>query len=331
MYSLALFNHKGGVGKTTLTFNIGLALAEMGQRVLFIDADAQANLTAVALAPLRVEEAYAEGQAISNALGPLVEGSGDFASPTVLQIRDRAWILPGHIDLSSYEAICPTGWTEALAGQVRGLRVTTAPFRLAAAAAAGVGADLVIFDVGPNVGAMNRNILLGCDGFVVPLAPDLFSLNALKSVGQSIAQWVREWAKIALSASERTPPLGFEIPRGMPAPLGYVSQQFSTYRQAPAEAYGRWLDQIPEAYRTEVASRIAATGVSLPPGPDQIGELRNLASLVPMAQKSNAAVFELAGSEARGAQYTRARDTFEAFAAIGDQILHRLQSVTDPK
>jgi chromosome partitioning protein len=43
---ISLFNHKGGVGKTTLVHNLAFALGDLGQRVLLIDADPQMNLTA---------------------------------------------------------------------------------------------------------------------------------------------------------------------------------------------------------------------------------------------------------------------------------------------
>ncbi len=326
--SLALFNHKGGVGKTTLLFNIGMALAQSGRRVLFIDADAQANLTAAALPPLTVEEAYGKKLAISDVLRPLVEGSGDIGTPQPVQIREKAWIIPGHIQLSDYEEICPAGWTDALAGNPRGLRVTTAPFRIALAASRAVQAEYAIFDLGPNVGAMNRNILLSCDGFVVPLAPDLFSLNALTSVGRRIELWVQEWRAITEAVERRKLELDFPLPMGRPSPLGYVSQQFSIYRQAPAEAYSRWLDQIPAAYRTEVAGRLSSADLPVPTGKDRIGEVRNLSSLVPIAQRSNTAVFELGGSEARGAQFTRAKDTYKTFSDIASEIVRRLDSVS---
>src|SRR5258708_5338795 len=45
MKSISIFNNKGGVGKTTLTFHLGHALAEMGHRTLLIDVDPQCNLT----------------------------------------------------------------------------------------------------------------------------------------------------------------------------------------------------------------------------------------------------------------------------------------------
>jgi chromosome partitioning protein len=324
MKTVVFFNHKGGVGKTTLVFNLGLALAGRGQRVLFIDADAQANLTAAALPPLDIEAAYSAGTSIADVLGPLVDASGDIVPIAPAQIRESAWILPGHIRLSEYEEICPTNWTSALAGNVSGLRVTTAPFRVAQETSRLIDADLVLIDVGPNVGAMNRNILLAADGFVVPLAPDLFSLNALKSVGRSTTLWIREWQAIRGAFERRNQPMPFITPIGRPVPLGYVSQQFATYRQAPAEAYRRWLRQIPDAYRNDIAEQFESIGIDVPAPPDILGEVRNLSSLVPMAQSANRAVFELTGTEARGSQYTKARDTVEIFGGIAEEILRRL-------
>jgi chromosome partitioning protein len=324
---VAFFNHKGGVGKTTLVYNIGLALAEQGKRVLFVDADAQANLTSAALPLEKIESLYGKDETIHGCLSPIIDGSGDVASPVPIQIRNTAWIIAGDIRLSDFEEIAPEGWTQALAGNARGFRVSTALYRVIHSAGTLLEADIALVDLGPNVGALNRTVILGSSGFVIPLAPDLFSLTALPSVGKSASLWVAEWQAALGSAARRSLNLNFEVPEGKPSPLGYVSQQFAVYRQAPAAAYKRWIEQIPDAYANGVVEPMRQAGVHIPSRDAHIGEIRNLSSLIPMAQRSQRAVFELTGSEARGAQFTRARDTYSLFGRLADEIVIRLEEL----
>jgi cellulose biosynthesis protein BcsQ len=325
--TVAFYNHKGGVGKTTLLFNLGLALQKRGSRVLFVDGDAQANLTSISLSDEAIEQVYDEDRTIYHGLAPLVEGSGDVTLVEPVQIRDSAWVLPGHISLSVFEEIAPEGWTSALAGNPRGFRVSTAVQRLIDAVGDSISADYVFLDLGPNVGAFNRAALLATDGFVIPMAPDLFSLTALPSVGQSVSRWIEEWEVARGSAKRRGLNLGFELPLGMPSPLGYISQQFAVYRKRPAEAYQKWIAQIPEQYEVGIRKQLADIKVRVPSGNGKIGEVRNLSSLIPMAQRNRSAVFELTGTEARGAQFTRAQDTLELFENLVDEILRRLDEV----
>lgn len=325
---VSFFNHKGGVGKTTLVYNVGLALAREGYRVLFIDGDPQANLTTAAISPEDLEEIFQAEATIFRCLEPIISGSGDLAEIQPRQLREHAWILPGSIRLSEFEEIAPQGWTDALAGNARGFRVSSALARLINKLGDEVGADYALLDLGPNVGALNRTALLASDGFVVPLAPDLFSLSALPSVGRSVALWIEEWRAAKGSAQRRNLNLGFELPEGEPSPLGYVSQQFAVYRQAPAAAYRRWIERIPEQYVNGLLEPLANIGIEAPPGDAKIGEVKGLSSLVPMAQRSNSAVFELTGAEARGAQFTRARDTYELFRTLADEIVSRVDAIS---
>ncbi|GMA33639.1 ParA family protein [Litorihabitans aurantiacus] len=324
MQTIAFYNHKGGVGKTTLLFNLGIALQSQGKKVLFVDGDAQANLTSIALRDEQIEEVYDSEQTIYHGLAPLVEGSGDIEIVRPIEIRDNAWVLPGHINLSVFEEIAPEGWTSALAGNPRGFRVSTAVHRLTRGVAAQVGAEYILLDLGPNVGAFNRAALLAADGFVIPMSPDLFSLTALPSVGESVSRWVDEWRIATNSASRRGLKLGFDLPVGSPVPLGYISQQFAVYREQPAKAYKRWVNQIPAQYVAGVVEPLAEAGVRHPEREGKIGEVRNLSSLIPMAQRNRSAVFELTGTLARGAQFTRARDTYNLFADLAGEVLNRL-------
>lgn len=324
--TIAFFNHKGGVGKTTLVFNVGLALASLGKTVLFIDADAQANLTSAALGISDLENALDSDATIHGCLLRVINSTGDIAPIDPIKIRSNAYILPGDIRLSAFEEILPTAWTEALAGLYRGFQISSAVYRLIHELGQRVHADYAFVDLGPNVGALNRSIMIGADGFVIPLAPDLFSLTALPSVGKSTARWVEDWKAARSSATRAELVFDMELPEGRPVPLGYVNQQFVTYRKAPAEAFRRWIKKIPEAYTEGVVAPLSKSGISAPSGDHLLGEVKNLSSLIPMAQQENRAIFELTGSQARGAQYTRAQDTLELFARLARMIVSRLPS-----
>ncbi|MEJ7569919.1 MAG: ParA family protein [Gaiellaceae bacterium] len=314
MSVVSFFNHKGGVGKTTIVFNTGLAMLDRGHSVVFVDADPQANLTGLAVAEPDYEQERADGTTIWAAVSPLVTGAGDIDVPDPVQIRDGAWLLPGDLRLSNFESILPVGWIEALAGEARGFRTTSALHRLFRALTEKTGADFVFVDLGPNVGALNRTALVASDGFVVPLAPDLFSLMALPSVGNSLREWSRQW-KTALSNKPQT--VDFDLPLGKAKPLGYVSQQFSVYGNRPAAAFRHWLDRIADAYSEGILDPLGWPGDGKN---EMLGSLKNFASLVPLAQKSNKAIYELSGVEARGAQFTRAQETRATFEEIARRI-----------
>jgi cellulose biosynthesis protein BcsQ len=325
--TVSFFNHKGGVGKTTLVFNVGLALAKQGRTVLFVDADAQANLTSAALPVDKFERDLESKATIYGALLPVINNTGDINYFAPTQIRSNAYLVPGDIRLSAFEEILPQAWNESLAGQYRGFQISSAMFRLVQRLGAQVSADYVFVDLGPNVGALNRTIMIASDGFVVPLSPDLFSLTALPSVGSSAARWILDWEAAIGSAQRAQLDFDIDLPGGAPSPLGYVSQQFVTYRKAPAAAFRRWSDRIPEAYKEGIVAPLKAAGIAVPAGAHLLGEVKNLSSLIPMAQHSNQAIFELTGSQARGAQYTRAQDTFELFATLATRITARLAEI----
>lgn len=332
MQTIAFFNHKGGVGKTTMLFNTAIEMGRLGKKVLMVDFDAQANLTAIALDDERLDRLYEQGAdalTVAHAFAPLVAGSGDVYPPEAQEVREGAvWLAAGDIRLSDFEAILPSAWTEALAGNERGFRVTSAPHRLIQGLGEAVDADYVFVDLGPNVGALNRAVLLASDYLIVPLASDLFSLRALPSVGGSLDTWIKQWA----TAQTVMPHIPFVIPAGRPKVLGYVSQQFNIYRGEATMAFSRWIERMPEALDEGLLGPLRnhpdGRGETLAdPAASQghaLAELKNFHSLVPHAQTLRQAIFELRTDDVvRGAQVTRARQSEEQFKELCERIIAR--------
>lgn len=332
MQIISFFNHKGGVGKTTMLFNTAIEMGRLDKRILMVDFDAQANLTAISLPDETLDQLYAadaDAVTVAHAFAPLVSGSGDVYAPEAQEVRaGKVWLAPGDLQLSEFESILPSAWTEALAGNERGFRVTSAPFRLITELAKEVDADYVFVDLGPNVGALNRAVILGSDYLIVPMASDLFSIRALPSVGNSIDTWVRQWK----TAQTVAPSLSFDLPAGLPKILGHVSQQFNIYRGEATQAFSRWIDQIPDAINSGLLAPLSAhddnQGQTLA-DPAQtegssVGDLKNFHSLVPHAQTLRLAIFELGNDDVvRGAQVTRARQSEEQFRELSENIIAR--------
>lgn len=334
MKSIAFFNHKGGVGKTTMLFNIAVELGRLGKRVLMVDYDAQANLTAIAVDDETLETLYApdaDGATIAHAFRPLVSGAGDVVPPPAIEVRpNHVWLIPGDIRLSTFEEILPSSWTESLAGTERGYRITSAPYRLWMEAAQAIDVDYVLIDLGPNVGPMNRSVLIGSDYLLIPMASDLFSLRALPSVGQSLTNWIDQWE--TATAHPVSQSLPFDIQPGMPKFLGYVSQQFNIYRGDPTMAFKNWIDKTPDLMESGLLSKLREhdddAGGNLAEPSDskgaEIGTLKNYHSLVPHAQSLRQAIFEMRQDDVIfGNQLKRARSSEDDFKSLAEAIIDR--------
>jgi len=184
--TLALFNNKGGVGKTTLAYHLAHMFARLGVPTAAFDLDPQANLTSAFLSEEELEELWEPedgGPTVLGCVHPILQGTGDLAPPRLVEVADRLWLLPGHLGLSRFEDRLSQSWPLGHNRDPAALRVTSAFYRITLHAAQQVQADLGLIDVGPNLGAINRSALLAADAILIPLAADLFSLQGLRNLG----------------------------------------------------------------------------------------------------------------------------------------------------
>jgi cellulose biosynthesis protein BcsQ len=328
---IALFNHKGGVGKTTLTINIADAFAKTGKTVLLVDADPQCNLTSFYLEESSLEEMLSDsngkenGGTLWSAVKPVVEGRGGVVDIEEWKVSDSdhsIYLLPGDVLLSEYEEELPSAWTECFARRTRGYDVMTALAQVANRTAAKIRADICLYDVGPNVGALNRSILLDCDYFITPVAADLFSLRALSTVGRSVGKWVKDWQTVRQLASSADLQ---RLLKGKPAYLGYVTSAFKVNAgRNAANPHAEWERKIAPRVRDRVIEELRIVDSSLIPqgGSYKLGGIKHFHSLAPEAQRRGVAIGALRGMVNPG-HYPQVDEAATQFGNLAKEIIRR--------
>ena len=319
---LAFFNNKGGVGKTTLVYHVAWKLADLGLTVLAADLDPQAKLTGAFLDEDQLEEIWPDPpftpRTVFGSLKPLIKGTGDISDADISRISSRLALLPGDIALSTFEDELSAQWPNCLDGQERAFRVTSAFWRILQRSATSTSSQVILMDLGPNLGAINRAALIACDFLVVPLAPDLFSLQGLRNLGPSIRKWRSDWK----ARLERNPEPSLKLPDGEMSPIGYVVLQHAVRLDRPVQAYGKWMAQIPVEY----ARSVLGTPVgSSDHKNEQIAQLKNFRSLIPMAQEARKPIFHLKPADgALGAHFTAANAAGKEFGTLARELLSRM-------
>ena len=318
---LVLYNHKGGVGKTTLTVNIASALAAAGKRVLLVDADPQCNITSYLVETNVVNKWLDEsdtesGTTIWSAIKPVAESSGPVKRIKPYERLKGIYLIPGDIKLSEFEQDLNQIWTECLQRKVRGFKGASAISELVADAANRIKADFVFYDVGPNIGPLNRVVLLDCDYFIVPAACDLFSTRALSTLGHSLDSWIREWQVISQLAPDNT----LLLP-GKPTFLGYILQKFRVYGGTLSEGFSQYAALLEKAANADIATvlrkidkSLASTSLSY----NKLGQVKDFGKLAALAQTQGTAFQSVSG----GALYQR-EEARREFATIAKRIINR--------
>ena len=322
MNTIAFFNNKGGVGKTTLVYHLAWMMTKLGKRVVVVDLDPQANLTAMFLSETRLEEIWAEETSskatIMGALRPIIKGIGDIETAHVEPLTDTLALIPGELGLAQFEGDLSESWGKCLDGREPAFRTTSSFHRIIQAAGQRNQSDVALVDVGPNLGAINRAALIAADAIVVPLAPDLFSLQGLRNLGPTLERWRHEWETRVKSNPEPS----LTLPRGTLSVLGYVVQQFGTRDNRPVKAYERWARKIPATYQRHVLRDGSTTPTD--PDPHCLGMLKHYRSLMPLAMDAHKPVFDLKPADgAIGAHSYAAQESAKEFSALASAILNK--------
>jgi len=323
MKTIAFFNNKGGVGKTSLVYHLAWMYADLGLKVIAVDLDPQANLTSMFVSEDLLEEIWPEDgnspKSIYGAIQPLLEGVGDVAEPHIHDVAANIGLIPGDLRLSASEDELNSQWPGCLDRKQRAFRVLSAFYRAMQRAAKEKDADLVLVDIGPNLGAINRASLISAQHVVIPLAPDIYSLQGLRNLGPTLRRWREEWSE----RKERNPVEALPIPTGEMMPAGYVVMQHAVRMDRPVKAYQKWMERIPGAYREYVMNE-KPEQVAVEKDPYCLALLKHYRSLMPMAMEVRKPMFFLKPVDgAIGAHVKAVSDCYQDFKALAIRIDER--------
>jgi chromosome partitioning protein len=320
--AIAFFNNKGGVGKTSLVYHVAWMLAERGTRVVAVDLDPQANLSAAFLEEERLEELWSDERqmpTIYGAVRPIKRGVGDIFDPLLELATDRLALIPGDMALSELEDDLSQVWPRCLDRDERAFRVISAFWRVIQRGAELHHATVVLVDLGPNLGAINRAALIASDHVVIPLGPDIFSLQGLRNLGPTLRAWRQGWRE----RLERIPARDLRLPPGAMAPLGYVVMAHSVRQDRPVKAYDKWIARIPETYRQFMLDELS-DAPTVTHDAHCLALLKHYRSLMPMAQEARKPLFALKPADgALGAHVSAVREAYKDFKRLALEIAKR--------
>ncbi|HEY4286957.1 MAG TPA: ParA family protein [Puia sp.] len=250
---IVYFNHKGGVSKTTTAYNLGWMLADQGKKVLLVDADPQCNLSALILND-RFEQYYLDDATKNNNIKDGVkvafEGKPQEISAVDCPVSERnpnLFLLPGHANLSEYDAALSFAQTSNNA--ISTLQNLPGAFNyLINKTAERYGVDFVFIDLNPGLSAINQNLFVLSDFFIIPTNPDPFSIMAINTLVSILPRWVDWVERMRPAFADATYPL----PNSTPKIIGTLIQRFNVRKGKAARPYRENIGEI----KTAVAEKL---------------------------------------------------------------------------
>ncbi len=260
---IAIFNPSSNVGKTSLVYHLAWMFRDLGLEVIAADFDPQAQLSATFLNEDELEERW------------LIEPNRVFKGifPEPYEIEEQLSLLCGTMSLFGFEDELSKAWyehsDEMIAAFWNGLQAQKA--------------DIVLMDLGSNLGAINRAALISADYVIVPLIPDLLSVQGLKQFGAIRQKWRSDWqARYKINPN---------LPKGEMQALGYVIFEQPILLYLGTNNYSKWLMQISKVYHQAIKAE--ETRLSLKEDPQCLTIFKSYHSVIRIAEEARKPIFHL--------------------------------------
>jgi cellulose biosynthesis protein BcsQ len=237
--------------------------------------------------------------------------------------------LPGELSLSLLEDDLFQQWLLYQEGKERAFRIISAFSHILQFSAQQVNAELILIDLGPNLGAINHSSLMAANYLLIPLTPDMYSLQGLKIIGHTIRKWRKDWE----DHRDKNPTKILKVPFGDSEPLGYVVMQHLLRADHLVKMHELWISRIPKVYKEEVLGNQTDTSLLAPKQSDYncLGLVKHYRSLMPMSMEAHKPMFHLLPADgAIGAHYHAVQEANKNFKQLAKEIEKRYKQSEEP-
>jgi cellulose biosynthesis protein BcsQ len=260
--TIVLFNHKGGVSKTTTTYNLAWTLTAKGKKVLLVDGDPQCNLTGLLLGD-DFDDYYSTPNTMENNIKNAVKVAFE-GKPAPIQAIDcycpdtnrNLFLIPGHMDLSEYDsALSLSLYSNNAISTLQNL--PGAFYKLITLCADKHDIDYTFIDMNPGLSAINQTFFMSSDAFIVPTNPDPFSLMALKTLKTILPRW-KAWLD---RSKDYFSEASYPLPNTEMRFIGEVIQRFNLRNKKAASPYQGKIEEIKKYIEDEFVPALSSKGM----------------------------------------------------------------------
>ena len=331
MKSICFFNHKGGVSKTTTTYNIGWALSKLGKKVLMVDLDPQCNLTGLVLSSKALDDDFMENfyqnrqfitfesiveKIISGANG--VESANDGKIYSVDTDNENLFLLAGSLNLAELDSQITTALKITSGLPILG-KIIENFFDTLEKIAKNNEIDYLLLDLSPSISGLNQLTLMGSDYFIVPTSPDYFCLQAVYSLSKKIMQWHKEIEEFKKATSIKSI-------KNKPLFIGAIQQRYRLRNESPTKSFEKWIDEIRQTINTTLVRKLNTIQCVISEekfkesikdefphlSPYDLAQIPDFNTLIAISQRSKKPVFLLDEEDLKNAnQFGNAKETSE--------------------
>lgn len=213
--------------------------------------------------------------------------------------------------------------------------------------------EIVLIDMSPSAGFLNRSIMMSSDYFIIPTSPDFFSYQAVQSLGTMLPEWNKDFSDFRDQSIQNA------LPKKPPRMLGIISQKYRPYakklpmelkdlitsnteekkRQGIAKSFRIWIDKIQKASNEVLAENLSKYDMVIPINlfkkhvkdekPYNLISISDFNSLVSLSQEHQKPIFELTNEELdfSGKVLQQMKKNQDHFKDVFNQLFHEIINI----